>query len=98
MKTPAEHNKPIELHNKPVKSQKKPRSPKGQSRPYRDGGRWKQKLEFLDADGNKLTAIGTGSTAKAAQDKAKQERQHLTKWKSAQTSHEMALTSHLCPP
>jgi hypothetical protein len=33
--------------------------------------RRKQKLEFIDADGNKLTAIGTGSTQKAAQDKAK---------------------------
>lgn len=82
MKTPAEHNKPIELQNNPVKPQKKPRSPKGQARPYRDGGRWKQKLEFIDADGNKLTAIGTGSTQKAAQDKAKQ---NLDKKKRALT-------------
>jgi integrase len=82
MKTPAEHNKPIELQNQPVKSQKKPRSPKGQSRPYRDGNRWKQKVEFIDADGNKITAIGTGSTQKAAQDKAKQ---NLEKKKRALT-------------
>ena len=82
MQIPPELNNPIELHNKPVKPQKKPRSPKGQARPYRDGGRWKQKLTFIDADGNKLTAIGTGSTQKAAQDKA---RQNLDKKKRALT-------------
>jgi integrase len=80
MRTPAEPNRPIELHNKPAKPQRKSRSPKGQARPYRDGGRWKQQLHFDDANGKRIFAIGTGSTAKAAQDRAKQ---NLNKKKQA---------------
>jgi len=90
MKTPAEPNKPIELQSQPVKSQKKRRSPKGQARPYRDGNRWKQQLHFDDANGNRIYAIGTGSTAKAAQGKAKQ---NLEKKKQALAISEVP--SHL---
>jgi len=93
MKTPAEHNKPIELQNQPVKSQKKPRSPKGQARPYRDGNRWKQPLTFYDANGNRIEVIGTGSTAKAAQARAKQ---NLEKKKQALAISELPVHMITC--
>ena len=59
------------IPNKPDSNQiavapKKRRSPKGSPRPYKDGKRWKVKGHYIDADGIKRTAYGTGSTGNAA--------------------------------